>query len=197
MSIDPGSEKLTIGVSTKLSSHAFQKRMGSIVSVRLNRIVGEHEFILALRRRSMISFSSPLVRSFHPEGLLMLARHQPIHVTGTPESMRCIGGLHIFRLLALGLPGETMIPVLFYRRVSKRDIADSFFQDIFLLPIVFALNPNDRRHLAWQWQQQHNLSFLDRVVRNSGIRTLAQLLGADPRTLKGVNEDADLCAQDE
>jgi hypothetical protein len=165
--------------------------------VRLEEIAGEHEFVRKQRKEMGICFSELPVRLFCEDGLRMLAAHSLVRLMRKEGSLWCIGSLRIFRLLKLGLPGKEVIPALIYERMKKKYLLDALNYEWLIEPAIFSLNSNNKRHMGWQWQQENNLPFFRRTVMSPGIKTLAQLLGVDPRTLKGDNTDENLRAENE
>jgi hypothetical protein len=161
-----------------------------IIRVPLSRITGEHKVVAKLRRERKVFFSQQAACLFTEEGLQLVAKYHPIWVTPDDEDFRCFGNLRYFHLFETGLPKTAEIPVMVFDRVSKKDIEELFHLELLLVPEVFVLTGNDRRHMSWQWQQEGNASFLATTIRRPELRTLAEMLGCEVRTLKGGKLDA-------
>lgn len=152
--------------------------------IRLEQIVGEHKIIERLRRELKVSFSQQAAGLFSEEGLRLMAKYHPIWVTPEGEDLWCFGQLRYLSLYKSGLPGTMEVPVLIFPRVKKRQIEESFHQELLLAPEVYFLTGNDRRHMGWQWRNQSNAAFLTKTIRKPGLKTLAEMLGCEQRTLK-------------
>ena len=119
-----------------------------------------------------------------------MAMYQPLWVTPDGNNFRCIGMSRYFHILKAGLPATTEIPVIVHDRVSKKKIEELFRLEILLVPEVYLLTGNDRRHMGWQWQHESNTAFLTKTVKKPKLKTLAQMLCCEERTLKGAKDDA-------
>ena len=137
-----------------------------MMHVSLGRIVGEHKVIERLRGELKIAFSKQTAAHFTQEGLRLMAMYQPLWVTPDGNNFRCIGMSRYFHILKAGLPATTEIPVIVHDRVSKKKIEELFRLEILLVPEVYLLTGNDRRHMGWQWQHKAIQHFSLRPSKN-------------------------------